>query len=1304
MKLPTPSFLLALAVLVPSTCLVRSGEPGPIEAPTRLTLPPTLTAAGTTTAIGGLPWGYVVWNANTQDWFETHQVAVYLKPVAATTFALQGVMSMLTAPQAIQPWIERARKLGDDIPAAEFLAGQLYNQWCLKDALGNPLPTNPPLPAALEDRLSMVAQRALQVPSAANALRQMGNARPVFRFLTGTAWAGPLGVADGQEVVIELRERLRTTGVEGSVVGRVTLRAGYVEPLVAPGQAVQVPPLFPTALPVPAEEPFPIVADSRLPDLGVALRWAVPEALRRQLLLTRGFMVWRLPNPAGGGYVPANAAELDQLARQGKLPTAVGPVRALFRVPASASKIFRTPAGAAAGESGADIGDFTSDRTTWFATDDNSRFATDPAAPQHIVGSPYPEGDASRYYVAAVDLLGRFGALSPVGGGTAIHTLPPPVPEPVRVDNVMLDRQQRLRVFWKPNHNTADRVSTTHYLIYRDRVANQVPLLNGLERSSTPALQNELIYLGAVAQPATLPEVLSFDDVAITPTPADFGATYFYCIRAAHLGPMGYDTSAPSPAVFGTLRDRLGPAAPSGYLATDSPRVDIEFEPPMEQALGDTQAPTGMAMVRFEVERGSTRADPAGGRQRILQGVDWIEFGAKDARGRVISKPAVSPRLHFGEGDQVWYEMPVQVDGGKAATYYARAASSAGRLSHQVTLQTDTTLRPGQHYLLKVRVVAAPAIEMRPQVLIGDPIWVPFFHRGEEETVVAFTPQDAGSETLKGIFTGSADPDRSRTLLIQYQGVGSPSWKNHDTARLLPASTSFYFHSLPDFQAKSWRVWEIVDPSDAPDVAAGAHEARPAGADTTLPIQIVMHIPEGSREYRIYRRVDSGPLALLKQDAGFWTSGIVDQVMLADAMIPSAGATIGYYGQVFDEHGNPSPLALLGSKVATLPELPVPSLDPVVAGGTATAPTMKISIACPSPGVEYLELFVDPPVPASAGFQLVEQDTGEWFSLEPGVFGSPTVRFTKSLVTSHIVPLDPKEPVLVTTEIPVETGLKYTVTVRSLGPRLYPGTLNLSRQASNRSVTRNCTWVPPLGADLVPWPTKPVPPLITLHPLIAAFRTGSTGPATYTNMFAPGYFEGAHSPEQYPVAIRIGRIPFDSNWTVRGTRISDTIVIGYLGISGIPGFDASSPKPALLKTFLFPAAAGSAVPASLTSPLPFVLYRQQTARLIEGVTVATYGTDIIQASPLINSISWTPETGADPQFALFIDPFVGAAMLEPDRLPLGADLCLFDNSPVAAGATYHYYLVHFGPTGEPDAIIDAKSLTFPEVFDNNPQQ
>jgi hypothetical protein len=204
-----------------------------------------------------------------------------------------------------------------------------------------------------------------------------------------------------------------------------------------------------------------------------------------------------------------------------------------------------------------------------------------------------------------------------------------------------------------------------------------------------------------------------------------------------------------------------------------------------------------------------------------------------------------------------------------------------------------------------------------------------------------------------------------------------------------------------------------------------------------------------------------------------------------------------------------------------------------------------------------------------------------------------------------------------------------------------------------------------------------------------------------------------YPPSQYPVGIRLGRIPlksaqpifqFDplSNWDTRGVQTpfgQATLVVGYFGINNATGFPTTPADPKMMHQFLAPRLkqfGDITAPDFSQSLLPCVLYRRQTARFIEGVTLATPDTDIIQASPMIRAISWAYDPPGTPTLALFIDPFVSAAMLEPAVTPLAADLCLFDNSPVAAGATYQYYLVHFSEALEPDLIIDAGTLTFPE--------
>jgi hypothetical protein len=126
-----------------------------------------------------------------------------------------------------------------------------------------------------------------------------------------------------------------------------------------------------------------------------------------------------------------------------------------------------------------------------------------------------------------------------------------------------------------------------------------------------------------------------------------------------------------------------------------------------------------------------------------------------------------------------------------------------------------------------------------------------------------------------------------------------------------------------------------------------------------------------------------------------------------------------------------------------------------------------------------------------------------------------------------------------------------------------------------------------------------------------------------------------------------------------------------------------------------------------SSIFPFVVYRQQIARKIAGVDEPTPDTDIVQASHLVRNIIWDSsslarppteptEDAPPPGFAFFNDPWIGVARQSPTLSSLSVDLCYFDTTPVAAGSTYRYFLMHFDELGEPDGIIDAGTVTISE--------
>jgi len=1258
-----------LTLLLAGQAGAASGGGGSQTPPQTFRLPPSLSCAGTVTQVGGQPWGYVVWNASDARWFDTHDVAVWLKP-AGGSFALQGVMSLMTDAQAIRAWVPRAASLGDDLGVAKYLAGQLLVQW----------KADAPYPDDLADRLAMLAGRAAQLADSATALRQMGNSRPLFRFLTGTAWAGPLGVADGQEAVIELRERERATGEEGGVVGRVVLTAGQTDALAAPGTPVQVPPGFLQDLPVPSESPLVLPVSNhcdRLPDLGVALRWAVPEALRRQILLTRGFMVWRLPE---GGGEPASADELAALARDGKLPTEPGAVRALARVPGPASKLFSETGSK---ESGPDVADFALDAATFFMADDNARFATSPDVPTNIIGVAYAEGEASRYYVAAVDLLGRYGSLSAVGTGVAVHTMPPDVPDVVRVESVMKpdvgngQPAQCLRVVWRPSANADGQVATTHYLVFRDRQANTAAPANVLNRSTRPSEHLDLIYLGVVAHPAEAGSELTFDDDALLPAADDYGRPYFYCVRAAHLGPFGYNLSSPSPAVAGILRDREGPQPPTGSVAGDCPRAGVAFDG-NPVADGSVAVAPELAVLRVVIRRGTEDGK--------WKEVEWVQLTADVGAGLTNSPP-----LHFGRTDRVWFDFVVPKGNGWMVR--AEACTPMGRRSYPVAAYGGETssLQGATRYLLTGRALGAPVINMAtPDQTLGV-YWAPYFSSAGSETVWDFTPQEPVTGSLNGIYGAFwYNPDgRHASLLVQKRVLGD--WYNSAAPLLSPVTNRFCFSGhVPPRVPGDWRVWRVADPPGAPDPALCPHTAYPKGAEKIQPIHVTMRIPAGAREYRLYRRIDAGDLVLRSQGTGLWDEQEV-AVALDDGLIPQAGGAIRYYGQTFDQHGNPSALALLGAKLSE-PKLPIPQMSAPVPSGTVNSPKVRIQAVCPRPGVKRLIIDVDPPLVGALpeGFLPQSGASKLLFNLDASAGVDKPFLSSQTLTAVASRFADKNGTLALDVELPVECGTDYTISVRACG-----------ESASNTvsSTPQRFTWTPPIVEGTVPWPARPVPKVVQWAKELRAFQT-SAEDFTFN-----GQTLDMHTAAAYPVAVAIGGIllksgdpsPGDptSNW-----RISTSAYGSVLGVSGIPRFGESPAPDDLFHASLFYKLIQSGLQSGVYLPdltqtlFPFVLYRRQTARKIGSSSVATPDTDITQVSPMIGRIAWMPGTGNNADFAYLVDPFVGA--LARGGLNVAhpmATLCLFDNTPVAVGATYHYYLMHFDPGFEPDQIIDAGEVT-----------
>lgn len=1253
--------------------------------PAVMRLPPSLSAGGTGVIVNGAAWGHVAWQATTPEWYAKNHIAVYLKSGDAASvqpFVLQGTVAPLTDPTAIAAWVGRAARLAqatdglaENIGICKALAGNLIELWS---------PVQPAvIPGGLVESLSILAGRAAQEPAAAATLRGMGLSHPVFRFLSGTGWAGPLNVPVGQDATIELREVDRVSGSEGTTVARLTLRATSLSSpkispdlVTAPDAVVQVKPdWFPTAAVLLPEGVLNIPAQTMLPDLAPALRWSFPDELRRQVLLTRGFMLW---HSNASLTMPSSASLVLNLPLLTKI----------LRNPAPAPKLFSSLAGIGSGPA---VDNFTLDRTTWFFADDNQRYDFKVAPPEGqnpvITGTAHANNSSRVYYTAAVDLLGRYGPPSAPRAAVAIRTVPPNTPKIEAVENIVSGGNQRLRIAFKPTLVPAGGVPISRYLIFRDRAVNTLPgIQRTLNKSVDPARNNEMIYVGQVNQPPnpTALSEITFTDQALAPVlPAHFGQTYYYCLRAVCDVPgFGMNISAPSAPVFGTVRDREGPPAPSGIIAVEGARPGIAFADLNPVITDNPNVPADTTLLRFRFTRQSRGV--ASIRMRIVRQI------AREGGSQTTNLP----EFHFGKSSSFDFDYPVGGDRQDNFTLSVEAISANGRVSHRVTPGpfTLSDLLPRKTYVLEILSTTGGVMDMDPQFNF---LWQPYFIKPSDGTpsFYSFAAVSLGDGTYTGTFPGPVDASRSRSLLIQRRSSPTGTWSNLNWARLPAGQSQFHFLVggvfLPNAQ---YRVWEVIDPPGAPDILSFAHDPTPADASVVQPIKVTLIAPAGASEYRIYRRIENGPLFLLKQDAGTWDPATVKTTVLSDTLVPPAGGTFSYFGQTFDEHGNPSPLALLDQVVGVIPELPVPVVDVLESGGTIADPRLVVRASCPSPGVERAEIVMTPAPEFTTTLATKAIPNGVLFNFTPGASPSLPQEISSTALSSTVVTSSPAVPFIFSDSIRIKAGVEYTFQIRVLGIFGTTGTL---------SSEQKFTWTEPIAGSAVPWPARATPPAISWHPSVVAFRnlpefqTVSLpgGTSRVISDITPGY---------RPVAVEIGYIPFNSenprdldslsNWRIIfSLRAPDK---GLLAMVGVP--DAAATPSRLFHQFLHPKTKnGGDLPAYDYDRklLPVVLYRQQTQRLIGSTSVPVVDADLVQVSPLIENIAYLEELGE----VSLIDPYVG--VLERSALiagpPFGLSLCLFDCAPATAGASYRYFLVHFTSNYEPDAIINAGVVNIP---------
>ena len=1068
---------------------------------------PMAATVGLAAEAQGQNWAYVLWQptGGENDAGFGH-VAVYKKSGGLDSpapFTRVSVTKRQSDPAVIETCLRRGALLGDDL---QVLSG------VLDGGFRNLIDGARSLPLA--EKLAVTLEGVDESSDDWRFLLVLARRHPALALALGQAYAGEIGSG---LATFEVRKFNVATALDGAVIGRVVVDPNAPVALPAPGRAVAVIDATPTG------------------DLNVHLRWATPDPLRDLALLQFGFDVFRVTK-----------ARAQELGWDNVAPASAAMLALCASEPTKARRINRKPF--------LPDKDLTeeealnpSDTATFFAIDDNDRFRDG--------GIKFTDGDEFYYFVAARDLLGRVGVLSPPAWARIYSRMPPLPPRETRVENVVVfngtERTHHLRVSWAaPESDTG--VPIAAYYIYRwtsiDDIARlgraQHPTegrphvnLSGIVPAGAPGARGEFLDDGAVAPPA-------WADVQ-SPRPimaAHQGRTFYYTIRALDAASCGGNISGNSAPAWGVLRDNIGPQeAVTGTVTSTNYLPAVVHD--STQTITDPNARPGEIFVRLRVAASSAEIAWAEIFERVQSG-DPVSLGRVQFSGSPPNRIAVLPYRRVRPGES-------------SLRYSCRVGTRGGRVSAVVEIIDEIGLPP-----------AGLGYEVR-------------FNASVTKT------------------TGT-----------------------HST-----------------------------------------HCPRDPDNDAINPILGTVDLPMDARQWRLYLRVDAGPLVLVGQ-------GVVadggDTVAWTDAAPPAAFARLCYYGQAFDEHGNPGRLFLLACiESGSSLNLPVPMLTPVAGRGNQYSPEMTVRWFCPPAGVERFEVWI-----AGSPGSAPPVDSGTRLSRDLATHPNrlpdhPDLDFAV-FDSARASILSPNGESEFTCDVPVVINQSYTVLVRAVGP----GTRD-TRIAGEFSKAESFSWLAQqdsLRLD-VPWPARALPPVL------AGFHEG----------IGLRYFPASELPELdwSGVGVRVGRALDAFN--------PDPVF--FQDPLPIAGFLVDTHTDPLAYVFRNEQAAANEPQAEAPGSLfPMMLYRTQVPNTMFPIVSG----DVSQVSPLMEKIAYQEHQIGGRATAVIWDRY--CAMVPPGSIPAAdakRDLFVLDRQPVLAGAKYRYLIVRFGPDHEIERIIPAGEIEIP---------
>lgn len=417
----------------------------------------------------------------------------------------------------------------------------------------------------------------------------------------------------------------------------------------------------------------------------------------------------------------------------------------------------------------------------------------------------------------------------------------------------------------------------------------------------------------------------------------------------------------------------------------------------------------------------------------------------------------------------------------------------------------------------------------------------------------------------------------------------------------------------------------------------------PVGADGRVNgIDITFPLTDTTEEWKVYRRVNDGRLSLIAQ--GLDSATITLSKTVSDLNMPAKGSRICYFVQLFDQHGNPSPIVRIGCvDVQGKESLPAPMLSLPVSTGAEMNPQALLAWFSPPYGIERFEVWVTSEsgnLPAALGpdFENPEADV---------VIDGQTWRPFR---TGRLPTTFPSNaPEFATQATGIALGEAYTFRVRAIGDK---GTLGpFSNQES-------FSWNPDTSAAVsgpdVPWPALGLPRI-----------SSNFNSAVIARTVESGLFDGG--------AVRIGELDY--------TNLD-------VSLSGENPSDFYFPPNILnLEQAVVKNSAGEIL-------FPFVLYRYQ----VPNTEFPQVSGDVYQVSPMLESIAARLETFqgyGDPAYHNY-DPFYFIAQSETRDNRFWFDLLVKDTQPVISGASYRYLIVRFDPVSREIAeVIPTNTIEIP---------